>query len=59
MVHTRAAEDSVPDIPEESTSCGHSRGQAPRGNPPPTPPRAPVSIEQILATQNELMSVPV
>jgi hypothetical protein len=54
---TRATEDAALDIPEGSLSRGHVHGQAPHANPPPPPPRAPVSIEDLLATQNELMSV--
>jgi hypothetical protein len=53
MVHTRASEELTIDIPESSTACGH--GQAPRDNAPPPPPRPPVSLEQILAMQNDLM----
>jgi hypothetical protein len=58
MMRTGAVEDVVPDIPEGSTDRGRGRGQASRGNPPPPPPpHAPVSIKQLLATQNEIMSV--
>jgi hypothetical protein len=58
MVRTRATEDVVPDIPEGSTGRGRGRGQALHGNPPPPPPScAPVSIKQLLAMQNELMSM--
>jgi hypothetical protein len=53
MVHTRSSEDPILDIPETSVGCGH--GQAPRGNAPPPPPRPPVSLEQLLAMQNDLM----
>jgi hypothetical protein len=53
MVHTRTSEDPILDMPEGSTGCG--RGQAPRGNAPPPPPRPPVSLEQLLAMQNDLM----
>jgi hypothetical protein len=42
---------------EGSAGRGRSRGQVPHANPPPPPPRAPVSIEDLLATQNELMRV--
>jgi hypothetical protein len=45
----------VVDIPEGFVGRGH--GQIPHANPPPPPPRAPVSIEDLLATQNELMRV--
>jgi hypothetical protein len=56
MVHTRSTEESVLNIPKPSTG----RGQAPRGlqrgNAPPPPPLClPVNLEQLLATQNELM----
>jgi hypothetical protein len=58
MVHTRAIEDAVLDIPEGSVGRGHACGQALHGNPPPPPPpRLSVSIEQLLRTQNELMGV--
>jgi hypothetical protein len=58
MVHTRDIEDAEIDIPEGSAGHGHGRGQASRGNSPtPPPPCPPVSIEQLLATQNELMSM--
>jgi hypothetical protein len=38
-------------------SAVHGRGHVPYVNPPPPPPRAPVSIEELLATQNKLMRV--
>jgi hypothetical protein len=50
MVHIRTSEDSILDIPEGSV--GRGRGQVPRGGAPSPPP---VSLEQLLATQNELM----
>jgi hypothetical protein len=53
MVHTRASEDSILDIPEGSVR--HRCGQVPRGGAPPPLPRPPVSLEQLLATQNDLM----
>jgi hypothetical protein len=53
MVQTRAVEDVMLDIPEGFAG----RGQAPHANPQPPPPRAPVSIKEFLATQNELMRV--
>jgi hypothetical protein len=53
MVHTRTSEDSILNIPEGSVGCGH--GQVPRGSAPPPPPHLPVSLEQLLATQNDLM----
>jgi hypothetical protein len=57
MVRTRAAEDAVLDILEGSVDRGHSRGQVPHTDPPAPPPQAPVSIEDLLATQNEFMRV--
>jgi hypothetical protein len=58
MVRTRATEDADLDIPEGSTSRGRAHGQAPHGNPPLPPPSClPVSIEELLATKNELMSM--
>jgi hypothetical protein len=50
MVRTRTSEDSILYIPKRSVGCG--RGQVPCGGAPPPPP---VSLEQLLATQNELM----
>jgi hypothetical protein len=49
----RTCEDPILNIPKAST--GRGCGQAPRGNAPPPPPRAPISLEQVLATQNDLM----
>jgi hypothetical protein len=53
MVHTRTSEDPILDIPEGFTGRGH--GQAPHSNAPPPPHRLLVSLEQLLATQKELM----
>jgi hypothetical protein len=53
MVRIRTSEDSILDIPEGSVERGH--GQVPRDSAPPPPPRPPVSVEQLLATQNDLM----
>jgi hypothetical protein len=53
MVCTRTSEDPTLDIPEGSVRCG--RGQVPRGIAPPPPPQLPVGLEQLLATQNDLM----
>jgi hypothetical protein len=53
MVRTSTSEDSIIGIPEGSVGCGH--GQVPRGGAPPPPPHPPVSLEQLLATQNDLM----
>jgi hypothetical protein len=50
---TRTSDDPILDIPK--SSAGRGRGQAPRGNAPPPPPHPPVSLEQLLATQNDLM----
>jgi hypothetical protein len=53
MVHTGTSEDPILDIPEGSVRRGH--GQVPHGSAPPPPPRPPISLEQLLATQNDLM----
>jgi hypothetical protein len=53
MGHTRTSENPILDILEGST--GHGHGQVPRGNAPPLPPRPPISLEQLLAMQNDLM----
>jgi hypothetical protein len=53
MVRTRTSEDPILDIPDGSV--GDGRGQVPRGGAPPPPRRPPVSLEQLLATQNDLM----
>jgi hypothetical protein len=53
MVCTWTSEELILDILEGSVGCGH--GQASRGNPPPPPPHPPVSLEQLMATQNDLM----
>jgi hypothetical protein len=50
MVHTRTVEELKLDGPEGS--AGHGRGQIPCGDAPPPPP---VSLEQLLATQNDLI----
>jgi hypothetical protein len=50
MVHTWTSEDTIRDIPEGSIGRGH--GQVPYGGAPRPPP---VSLEQVLATQNDLM----
>jgi hypothetical protein len=56
MVHTRATEVDMLDILEGSTPCGRGRGQPSHGNAPTPPPHPPVSLEQLLATQNERMT---
>jgi hypothetical protein len=56
-VQARAAKDAALDIPEGSAGRGHGHGQVLHANPPPPPPHALVSIEDLLATQNELMMV--
>jgi hypothetical protein len=50
MVHTRAVDELNRDNPEGS--LGRGRGQVPRGSALPPPH---VSLEQLLATQNDLM----
>jgi hypothetical protein len=50
MVRTRTSEDAILDIPEGSV--GRGRGQVPCGGAPPPPP---LSLERLLATQNDLM----
>jgi hypothetical protein len=58
MVRTQATEDATLDIPKGSIGHGHGHGKAPCGNPPPTPPPCPpISIEQLLATHNDFISV--
>jgi hypothetical protein len=53
MVRTRTSEDSILDIPEGSVGrgCGH----VPRDSAPLPPPRPLIILEQLLATQNDLM----
>jgi hypothetical protein len=53
MVHTMTSEDSILDIPEGSV--GRGRGQVPHGGAPPPPPHPPISLEQLLTTQNDQM----
>jgi hypothetical protein len=53
MVCIRTSKDTILDIPEGSVGCGH--GQVSCDSDPPLPPRPPVSLEQLLATQNDLM----
>jgi hypothetical protein len=57
MVRTRTTDDDVLNIPEGSTPRGRGRGQSTRGNALPPPPHPPVSLEQLLATHNELMTL--
>jgi hypothetical protein len=57
MVHMRDTDDDMLDNLEGSAPRGHGRGQSSRGNAPPPPPHPPVSLEQLLATQNELMTL--
>jgi hypothetical protein len=57
MVRTRTTDDDVLDIPEGSAPRGRGRGQPSHGNAPPPPPHPLVSLEQLLATQNELMTL--
>jgi hypothetical protein len=53
MVRIRTSVDPILDIPEGSVRRGH--GQVPRDGTPPPPPCPPVSLEQLLAMQNDLM----
>jgi hypothetical protein len=57
MVRTRANGDDAFDVPEGSTTHRRGRGQPSRGNASPPPPHLPVSLEQLLATQNELTTL--
>jgi hypothetical protein len=57
MVCMRATDDDMLDIPEGSTPHECDRGQPSHGNAPPPPPHPSVSLEQLLATQNELMAL--
>jgi hypothetical protein len=57
MVRTRTTDDDVLDIPEGSTPRERGRGQPSCGNAPPPPLHPSVSLEQLLATQNELMTL--
>jgi hypothetical protein len=50
MVHTRTSEDSILNTLEGSV--GRGCGQVPCGSAPPPPP---VSLEQLLVAQNDLM----
>jgi hypothetical protein len=52
MVRTRTVEELNHDSPKGSLGRGRGRGHVPRGSAPPPPP---VSVEQLLATQNDLM----
>jgi hypothetical protein len=47
----------VLDVSEGSAMHGRGRGQPSRGNAPPPPPHPPVSLEQLLTTQNELITL--
>jgi hypothetical protein len=53
MVCTRIVEELNLDMPEGYARRGH--GQIPRGDSPPPPPPPPISLEQLLAMQNDLM----
>jgi hypothetical protein len=53
MEHRRTFEDPILDVPEGS--IGRGCGQVPCGSTPPPPPHLSVSLEQLLATQNDLM----
>jgi hypothetical protein len=54
---TISNEDVTLNIPVRSAGRRRGRGQAPCNNSVPPPPRAPVSIEDLLATQYDLMRV--
>jgi hypothetical protein len=54
MVRTGAVKKATFDVLEASVGRGH--GHATRANAPPSlPPRPPISLEQLLATQYDLM----
>jgi hypothetical protein len=53
MVHIGTSEDPILNILEGSVRCGC--GQVPRGGAPTPPPHPPISLEQLLATQNDFM----
>jgi hypothetical protein len=53
MVCTRTSEDPILDILAGSVGRGH--GQIPSGGALPPPPHPSKSLEQLLATQNDLM----
>jgi hypothetical protein len=53
MVRRRTSEDPILDIPKGSVGCGC--GHVPRGGAPPPPPRPRISLEQLLAMQNDLI----
>jgi hypothetical protein len=57
MVHTRATDDDVLSSPEGSAPSRRGLGQPSHGNAPSPPPHPPISLEQLLATQNELMTL--
>jgi hypothetical protein len=57
MVRTRATDDDMLDIPEGTAPRGRGRGHPSHGNAPPPPPHPLISLEQLLATQNELMTL--
>jgi hypothetical protein len=57
MVHTRAIEEVALNIPEGSAGRGSGRGQAPHDNTSSPPSHLPISLEQLLTTQNKLMSL--
>jgi hypothetical protein len=57
MVHTRSNGDDVLDVLKGSAAHGRGRGQPSHGNAPSPPPPPSVSLEQLLATQNELMTL--
>jgi hypothetical protein len=54
MVCTRTSKDPILNI--HKGSVGRGRGQVPRVGASPPPPRPHVSLEQLLDSQNDLMS---
>jgi hypothetical protein len=57
MMCTRTTNDDMLDIPEGSAPRGRGHGQPSLGNAPPPPLHPSVSLEQLLAIQNELMTL--
>jgi hypothetical protein len=56
-VQTRVTKDAALDILEGSTGHMRDHRKAPHTNPLPPLPHAPISIKDLLATENELMRV--
>jgi hypothetical protein len=55
IVHTRSTEEAMLGIPEPTTGRGQALHAPSCWNAPPPPPPPIVSIEQLFATQNDLM----